>query len=67
MASGTLDDHQSPKSVKLDVDRSSSGEYSDSEEEWTGFGGDIQMGDEDENYSSTEEVLLEGMYARFSG
>ena len=66
-AAGTFDDHRSLKSsVKLEADRSSSDEYSDSAEEWTGFGSDIQMEDEDEIHSSTEEVLLGGVYARLS-
>jgi hypothetical protein len=67
VAAGALDDHRSPKfSVKLEVDWSSSNEHSDSAEEWAGFGSDIQMEDEDEMHSSTEEVSLEGVYARLS-
>ena len=66
VAAGNPEAHQSSKSVKLAADWSSSNEYSDSAEEWTGFGSDIQIEDEHEIHSSTEEVLLEGVHARLS-
>ena len=54
------------KLVKFETDRSSSDDYSDSVEEWTGFGSDEQIEDEYEIDSSTEEGMpLEGVLARF--
>jgi len=66
VAAGNPEAHRSSKSVKLEADWSSSNEYSDSAEEWTGFGSDIQIEDLHETHSSTEEVLLEGVHARLS-
>jgi hypothetical protein len=57
----TTEAHRSSKRVKVEHDRSSSIDCSDSEEEWTGFGNDAQIGDEYEIHSSREEGMpLEG-------
>ena len=64
-AADTAEAHPS-KLVKFETDRSSSDDYSDSVEEWTGFGSDAQIEDEYEIDSSTEEGMpLEGVLARF--
>jgi hypothetical protein len=56
--------HRSPKLVKFETDLSSSDDYSDSEEEWTGFGSNAQVEDEHKFCSSTEkEVPFEGLLA----
>jgi len=65
VAADTPEAHRSSKPVKLEADWSSSDEFSDSLEEWTGFGSDIQIENEYEIHSPTE-VLLEGVYARLS-
>ena len=57
--------HRSSNPVKLEADWSSSDEFSDSVEEWTGIGSDIRIEDEHEIHLPTE-VLLEGVHARLS-
>ena len=51
----TAEAHRSPKLVKFETDLSSPDDYSDSEEEWTGFGSNAQVEDEHKFRSSTEE------------
>jgi hypothetical protein len=64
VSADTAEAHRPSKLVKFETDRSSSDDYSDSEEEWTGFGSDGQVEDEHEIHSSTEEeVPLEGVLA----
>jgi hypothetical protein len=64
-ATDTAEAHDPSKLVKFETDRSSSDDYSDSAEEWTGFGSDAQIEDEYEIDSSTEEGMpLEGVLAR---
>jgi hypothetical protein len=65
-AGDTTEAHRSTKLVRAETDQSSSvGDYSDSAEEWTGFGSDAQVDDEYEIQSSAEEaVSLEGVLAQ---
>ncbi|KAH9966130.1 hypothetical protein BC827DRAFT_1182423 [Russula dissimulans] len=55
LGSAATEAHRSTKRVRTETDRSSSVDYSDSAEEWTGFGSDKQIEDVHEVYSSTEE------------
>jgi len=55
--------HNSTKRIRIETDRSSSVGYSDSAEEWTGFGSDAQIEDVEDVYSSTEEGgSIEGVF-----
>ncbi|KAF8484948.1 hypothetical protein DFH94DRAFT_689310 [Russula ochroleuca] len=57
-AGDTTEAHRSTKLVRAETDQSSSvGDYSDSAEEWTGFGSDAQVDDEYEIQSSAEEAV----------
>ena len=65
---GTAEAHRSTKLGRTENDESSSVDCYHSAEEWTGFGGDTHIEDENEAYSSAEEALpLEGMPARLNG
>jgi hypothetical protein len=56
----TAESHRSTKHLRAETDQSESDpvdDYSDSAEEWTGFGDDAQVDDEYEDYSSAEEAM----------
>lgn len=57
-AIGTAEVHRPSKLVKIESDRSSSVDYSDSAEEWSGFGSDTPTEDDHEICSSTEEAVI---------
>ena len=63
-AEDTAESHRSTKLLRAETDQSESSQvddYSDSAEEWTGLGGDAQVDDEYEVYSSAEEAVpIEG-------
>ena len=63
-AEDTAESHRSTKLLRAETDQSESSsvdDYSDSADEWTGLGGDAQVDDEYEVYSSSEEAVpLEG-------
>jgi hypothetical protein len=63
VAVDTAEAHRPSKLVKFETDGSSSDNYSDSEEEWTGFGSDGQVEEEHEIHSSTEEEVPQGVLA----
>ena len=67
-AGDTAEAHRSTKLVRTETDQSSSvGDYSDSAEEWNGFGSDAHVDDEYEIHSSSEqEASLEGVSARLA-
>lgn len=65
-AGDTAEAHRSTKLVRTETDQSSSvGDYSDSAEEWNGFGSDAHVDDEIHS-SSEEEASLEGVSARLA-
>jgi hypothetical protein len=63
VAEDTAEAHRSPKLVKFETDLSSPDDYSDSEEEWTGFGSSAQVEDERKSRSFTEEEPSGGVLA----
>ena len=67
-AGDTAEAHRSTKLVRTETDKPSSADnYSDSAEEWNGFGSDARVDDEYEIHSSSEEeASLEGVLARLA-